>query len=106
MRAIIVIEVLPSLKFGIEIHIVRERQQLIRFGLISSVGTFGFPIQLWGLGLDIHTPHALVFDMPVKTSLKLMTPIGSDGADPEGKPFDHVVQELDRTILAMFRKDL
>jgi hypothetical protein len=45
--------------------------------------------------------HALVFDTPVKTSLELMTPVGSNGADPEGKLFHHVVQELDRTILVM-----
>jgi len=35
-----------------------------------------------------------------------MTPVGSDRADPEGKLFNHIVHELDRTILVMFRKDL
>jgi hypothetical protein len=51
-------------------------------------------------------PHSLVFDMPVKTSLKFMTSIGSDRADPEGESFNHIVYELDRTILVMFRIDL
>jgi hypothetical protein len=51
-------------------------------------------------------PHSLVFDMPMKTSLKLMTSIGSDGADPERKLFDNIVHELDGTFLVMFWIDL
>lgn len=50
--------------------------------------------------------HAPVFDMPVKTSLKLMTSVRSDRADPERKLFDHVVHELERTFLVMGWKDL
>jgi len=42
----------------------------------------------------------------VKTGLKLVASIGSDRADPERKLFYHVVHELDRTILVMFRIDL
>jgi hypothetical protein len=38
--------------------------------------------------------------------LKLMASIRSDRADPEGKLFHHVIHELDRTSLVMFRKDL
>ena len=63
-------------------------------------------IQLWRLGFDVHMPHSLVFDMPVKASLKLMAPSCPDGADPERKLFHHVIQELDRTILVMFGMDL
>jgi hypothetical protein len=44
-------------------------------------------------------PYALVFNMPMKTGLKLMTPVGSDCANPERKPFYHVVDELDCTSL-------
>jgi len=50
-------------------------------------------------------PHALVFDMPVKTSLKFMPSVGSDRADPEGKFFNHIIDELDRTSLVMLRID-
>ena len=50
-------------------------------------------------------PHAKVFHMPVKTSLKLVPPIGSDRADPKRKPFDHIIHELDGTILVMFWED-
>lgn len=46
----------------------------------------------------------LVFDMPVKTDLKLMAPVSSDGADPEWNLFDNVVHELDRTILQAVEK--
>ena len=35
-----------------------------------------------------------------------MSSIGPNGADPERKLFNHVVHELDRTILVMFHKDL
>jgi len=70
------------------------------------VGTLDLAIQLWGLWFDVHMPHSLIFDMPVKRSLKLMSSIGPNGADPERKLFNHVVHELDRTILVMFHKDL
>ena len=65
-----------------------------------------FAVELWRARFDIHRPHSLVFDLPVKTGLKFMAPIGSDGTDPERKLFDNLVHELDRTILIMFRKDL
>jgi hypothetical protein len=42
---------------------------------------------------------SLVFDMLVKTGLKLMAPIRSDRTDPERKLFDYIVYELDCTIL-------
>src|SRR4030095_7494659 len=106
MRSVIIVEVLPSLQLCVEIDVIGISQQLIKLGLIRSVGPFVFAVQLWRLGFDIHMPHALVFDMPVKASLKLMTSIGSDGADPEGELLDHIVHELDRTRLVMFREDL
>ena len=93
MRSIIVVKVLPSLKLRIQIDVIRVRQQLIELSLIRSVGTFDFAIQLWRLGFDIDVPQSVVFDMPVKTSLKLMSPIGSNGADPEGELFDNIVHE-------------
>lgn len=40
---------------------------------------------------NIHIPYSLVFDMPVKTSLELMTSVGWDRAYPEGKLFENVV---------------
>ena len=70
------------------------------------MGTFDFAVQLWCLRFDVHMPHSLVFDTPVKASLKLMPPIGSDGADPERELLNYVVHELDRTLLVMFGIDL
>ena len=49
---------------------------------------------------------SLIFDMPVKTGLKLVALIRSERADPERKLIDHIVYELDRTFLVMFRIDL
>jgi len=98
MRSIIVVEVFPGLQLGIEIHVIGVRQQLVKLGLIRSVGTLYLAVQLGRLGFDV--------DMPVKASLKLMASIRSDRADPEGKLFDNVIYELDRTSLVMFRKDL
>ena len=106
MRSVIIEEVFPSLKLRIKIHIICVSQQLVKLCLIRSVRTVYFAVQLWRLGFDIYMPHALVFDMPVKTGLKLMTPIRSNGADPEGKLLDNIVHELDRAFLVMFRKDL
>ena len=109
MRSIIVVKVFPSLQLRIEIHIIGVRQQLVKLGLIRSVrsvGTLYLAVQLGRLGFDVDMPHALVFNMPVKQRLKLMSPIRSDRADAEGKLFDDVVHELDRTSLVMFRKDL
>ena len=79
---------------------------MVKLCLVRSVGTLDFAVQLGRLGFDVDMLHALVFDMPVKTCLKLMTPIRSDFADPEGKGFNNVVQELDSTRLVMFGKDL
>ena len=70
------------------------------------MGTFDFAVRLRCLRFDIHMPHALVFDMPVKMSLKLMSSVGSDRADPEGKCLAQIVQEPDRARLVMFGKDL
>jgi hypothetical protein len=70
------------------------------------MGTFDFSIQLWRLGLDVDMLHSLIFDMPVKTSLKLMSSIGSDRADPEGESFHNIVHELDGALLVMFWEDL
>lgn len=79
---------------------------MIEFSLISSVGAFYFAIQLWCSGFNAHILDVLIFDMPMKTDLKLVTPIRSDRTDPEGKFFDHIVDELDRTGLVIFRIDL
>ena len=98
MRSVIIVEVFPGLQLRIEIHVIGVRQQLVKLGLISSVRTLDFAVQLWRLGFDVH--------MPVKPRLKLMTPIRSDRADPEGKLLDHIAHELDRTSLVMFWKDL
>jgi hypothetical protein len=106
MRSIIVVEVFPSLQLGIEINIIRVSQQLVKLGLIRSVGAFYLAVQLWRLGFDVYMPHSQIFNMPVKASLKLMAPIRSDRADPERKLFDDVIYELDRTSLVMFPKDL
>lgn len=101
-----IVEVFPDLQLHMEIHVIRVRQHLVKLCRIRSVGTFHFAVQLWGLRFDVHMSHSLVFDMSVKTSLKLMTSIRSDCADPNGRLFDHVVHEPDRTFLVMGRKDL
>ena len=106
MRSVIVVEVFPGFQLRIEIHVIGVRQQLVKLGLISSVRTLDFAVQLWRLGFDVYMSHALVFNMPMKPRLKLMTSIRSDRADPEGKLFDNVIYELDRTSLVMFLKDL
>jgi hypothetical protein len=106
MRPIVVVEVFPSLQLRIEIGVIGISQQLIKLGLIRWVRPFDFAIQLWRLGFDIHMSHPLIFNMPVKASLKLMTSVGSDGADPEGELLDHMVHEPDRTLLIMFWIDL
>ena len=106
MRSVIIVEVFPGLQLRIEIHISGVSQQFVKLGLIRSVGTLDFAVQLGCLGFDVDMPHALVFNMPVKSGLKLMPPVCANCVDPEGKRLDPVVQELDRTGRVMFRKDL
>ena len=106
MRSIIIVEVFPGFQLRIEIHVIGVGQQLVKLGLIRSMGAFYLAVQLWRLGFDVDMPHALVFDMPVKPGLKLMPSVRSDRADPDGKLFDDVVHELDRTLLVMFGIDL
>jgi len=48
--------------------------------------------------------YSLVFDMPVKTGLKFMAPIGSNRADPERILLYHVVHKLNRTFLQAVEK--
>lgn len=81
MRSIIVVEVLPCLQLRIEINVIRVGEQLIKLCLIRSVGTFDFAVSLGCLGFYVHVPYVLVFDMPMKTSLKLMPTVSLDGAD-------------------------
>ena len=85
VRSIIVIEILPGCELCIEIHIIRVGQQLIKLGLVGSVGPFDFPVELRGSRFDVDMLDALVFHMPVEPSLKLMPPVGSDRVDPERK---------------------
>ena len=106
MRSVIVVEVFPGLELGIETHTIGVGQQLVKVGLVRSVGTLDLAVQLGCLGFDVDMSHALVFDMPVKAGLKLMPSVGADRADPEGKRLDHVVQGSDRTCLVMFGQDL
>lgn len=105
VRSIIVIEVLPSCQLCIEIHIIGVGQQLIKLGRIGSVRPFNFPIELRGSRFDVDMLDALVFHMPVESGLKLVTPIGSDRVDPERKLCNHVIHELDGTLLVMLRED-
>jgi hypothetical protein len=51
-------------------------------------------------------PHSLVFDTPVKKSLKLMPPVVRAVLIRKGKRIDNVVYELDRMSLIVYRKDL
>lgn len=99
MGSIIVIEVLPGSKFGIEIHIIGVGQQLVKLGLIRSMRPFGLAIELGGSWFDVDMLYALIFNMPMELGLKLMSAIGPYGADPEGKLIDHIIHELDGTIL-------
>ena len=104
MRSIIVVEVFPGLQLCRYVQIIHVAEQLISLRLICSVRALNIAVQVRHLGFDIHMPHSWVFDMPVKTSLKLMPPIRPNGADPEGELFDHIVHDLDRTIMIMLRK--
>lgn len=64
------------------------------------MGSFDFAVELRCPWLNVDMLDALIF-MPVETGLKLMTPIRPDCADPARKLFDHIVHELDSTILVV-----
>ena len=105
VRSLIIIEVLPGCELGIEIHIIGVGEQLIKLGLVGSVGPFDFPVELRGSRFDVDMLDAQVFHMPVEPRLKFVTPIGSDRVDPERKLLDHVIHKLDGTRLVMLRED-
>ena len=104
--AIIVVEILPSCKLCIEINIIGIGQKLIKLGLVGSMGSFNFPVELRGSRLDVDMLDAQVFHMPVEPSLKLVPPVGSDCVDAKRKFLEHIIHELDGTVLVVFREDL
>jgi hypothetical protein len=101
VRSITVIEAFPGLQLCVQVHIIGVSHELIKLSLIRSVGAFDFTVELRGSRLDVDMLYALVFNMPVETSLKLMSPIGSDGTDAERKLFDHIVDECNGSLLVM-----
>jgi hypothetical protein len=50
-------------------------------------------------------PHTLVFDMPMKLSLKLMASVCSDRVKSEGEFFDHIINKLNGILLIVTRID-
>ena len=57
MRAIIVVEILPSRELCMEINVIRVGQQLIQLGLVGSVRPFDFPVELRGSGQQGDVRH-------------------------------------------------
>lgn len=51
-------------------------------------------------------PNPDILNIPVKTSLKLVTAIGFDGVDTEIVFIDNILYELDHTVLVMFWNNL
>jgi len=82
-------------------HVIGVGQQLTKLGLVGSMGAFDFPIELRRSRFDVNMLDALVFDMPVKLSLKLMPPVDSDRVDAERKLLDDIIHELDGARLVM-----
>ena len=105
VRSIVIIEVLSGCELGIEITIIRVGQQLIKLGLVGSVGPFDFPIEPRRSRLDVNMLDALIFHMPVEPRLKLVPAVGSNLVDSERELLDHVIHELDGTFLVMLRED-
>lgn len=52
--------------------------------LIGSVRSLHFTIELRRTGFDVGVAEALVFNIPVEFSLKLMAVVSPDIFDPEG----------------------
>lgn len=72
----------------------------------SSMRPFDFAIELRCSRFDVDMLNAVIFNMPVETGLKLMSPVGSDHIDAEWELADNIVDELDGTRLIMIRIDL
>lgn len=51
-------------------------------------------------------PDALVLDVPMETGLPLMSAVGTYSMDAERKLLNHVINEVDRTLLVVLRIDL
>lgn len=63
------------------------------------MGSLKFAVKTRKTRFDVDMTNSQVFDMPVETSLELMIVIGSHGMDPKGKPLNHMVNELDGSLL-------
>ena len=83
MGSVQAIELLPRLKFLLQIHIIGIRQQLVELLMIRPVGSLNLPVKLWRSRLDINMLHAPVFNMPMELGLELMPSVSSDGVHPK-----------------------
>ena len=83
MGSVQAIELLPRLKFLLQIHIIGIRQQLVELLMIRPVGSLNLPVKLRRSRLDINMHHAPVFNMPMELGLELMPFVSSDGVHPK-----------------------
>jgi len=89
-----VIKSLPHVKLRLQIDVVFVRKQLIEFLLIRSMRALNFSVELGAARFDVSVSDALVLDMPVELSLKLVAIVGAYLLNAERKLFDDVVNEV------------
>ena len=68
--------------------------------------TLDFAVELRRAGFDVGMSDALVFDVPVKLGLELVTIVGANFSDPEGELLNGIVDETDSVGLGMLLIDL
>ena len=73
MGAAIIVEVFPFSQFLVQIHVIGEAQELVKFILVGAVGSFHLAIQSGCPGPDVHAAHAQVLHVPMKLGLELAT---------------------------------
>ena len=69
--------------------------------MIGQMRPFNLSVQFRGFGLDIVMLDAQIFNMPVKFSLKFMSPVCPNGFDAKGKLSDHIINEGDSVGLGL-----
>ena len=101
MRPIEVVEALPLGQPLLQIDIALVAQELIELLLIRAMGALDFPVQLWGVGLDVDVLDAVVREVPMKQRLELMAAVGAHRVNAGGNRPDHVVYEGDGVLLCV-----
>ena len=68
-----IVEVFPFGQFGIQVHIIRISEELVKFGIVVPVRALHFAIEPGWARLNVNVTKAEILQMPMKARLELVS---------------------------------